>query len=67
MGQSKAEIMRRYRQRHRGFDWFTSREIAAIVEQHRAAGLDPTLSGTIDALVLAGHQAISRNRPQPKQ
>ena len=52
--------VRRYRKSHRRIDYVPG-DVAAIIEQRLAAGLDNCRSGVLDMLIRAGHEAMSGN------
>ena len=49
----------KYRATKRRIEFFPSPDVLAIIEQHKARGLDPTLAGTIDQLIRAGQRQLS--------
>ncbi len=55
--------VRRYRALHRRIDYSPSPAALAMLEAHLAAGMDNCLAGVIDRLVMAGHRAITGNKP----
>jgi hypothetical protein len=56
-----AARVRRFRKSHRRIDFVPSADVASIVDQQLAAGLDNCLSGVIDRLIRLGHKAIPGN------
>ena len=55
--------VRRYRETHRRIDFAPSPDVASIIDEQLAVGLDNCLSGVIDRLIRLGHEAISGNAP----
>lgn len=49
----------RYRAKHRRIEFFPSPDVLAIIDHHRARGLNNCLAGVIDALIRAGDKSIS--------
>lgn len=54
---SNRERVRRYRERHRRFDYAPSPEALMAIEKHK--NLDKVVAGVIDQLILAGSNAIT--------
>lgn len=53
--------VRRYRGRHRRFDYVPSPDVLQIIEHHKKVGTDPCLAGVIDYLIRTGQRAITGN------
>jgi hypothetical protein len=51
--------VKRYRAKHRRFDYAPSPAALEAIEKHR--GLDTVIAGVLDHLILAGSQAITGN------
>ena len=62
MAQKNRERVRRYRAKHRRFDYAPSPDALAAIEKHK--DLDKVVAGVIDQLILAGSQAITGSKPQ---
>lgn len=54
--------VRRYRQRHRRIDYYPSSDALRVIEQWKARGLDHTIAGTIDKLIIEANMVASGKR-----
>lgn len=56
------ERVRRYRAKHRRFDYAPSPTALAAIEMHKGLDANGVMAGVLDHLILAGSKAISGNK-----
>ncbi len=58
----KNASVRRYRQRHRRIDYYPSVEAMRAIERWKGRGLDHTIAGTIDKMIIEADMVASGKR-----